>query len=373
MKNQLVILMKFTELFALRFVKEKLEFEDIECFLTDEGFDNGDNGLMEGWNLKVRAADVEKAVKILLQLNKEYDLTKIQEDDTIKGLKKILVPLDLGNYSLNTCRFAFAIAEKMNAEIKFLYVLDDPDIPESGKYSTSWAEHDQIEKDEVYAKAQSRLQKFSKTLKDEIDPLLYHQVKFHYALHSGKPENTIVYLSNRYKPNLILMEQKENTVRKKEHLANLTHSVIDQISFPVLTIPETAVFRSKTSIRVMHLTDFYETGFDILNKLLETVKPFDTKIFCIHFDVEYNPVPQDKIEWINEYLKNEYSGIDVQASVYERAHFPLGIEEFVRNNQIDWISLSSPRRSFLYKLFHPDILNKMIVASQVPVLIFPGS
>lgn len=371
MKNQLVILMKFTELFALRFVKEKLEFENIDCFLTDEGFESSDTMLMEGWNLKVRARDVEKAVKILLQLNKEFDLNKIQEDDMVKGLRKILVPLDLENYSLNTCRFAFTIAEKMNAEIKFLYVLDDPNIPEPMQNRTSWAEHDQIEKDEVYAKSQDRLQKFSKSLKDEIDPELFKQVKFHFALHSGKPENTIVYLSERYRPNLILMEQKESAFRNKEHLAKLTHAVIDKTSFPVLTIPDTAVFQNKTKIRIMHATDFYETGFGILNKLLETVKPFDTKIFCIHIDVEYNPVPADKIEWINDHLKKEYSDIDVQANTFESAHFPLGIEEFIQNNQIDWISLSAPRRSFLYKLFHPDILNKMILASKVPVLIFP--
>src|SRR5665648_573505 len=95
MNSQLITIMKFTKLYAVRFVKEKLESEGIECFLTDEGFDSSGEGLSLRWNLKVRPNDVEQMVKILLQINKEYDLAGIEEDSTIKYFKKILVPVDL--------------------------------------------------------------------------------------------------------------------------------------------------------------------------------------------------------------------------------------------------------------------------------------
>ena len=319
MKNKLVTIMKFTDLFALRFVKEKLEFEGIDCFLTDEGFDSENQVLSEGWNLKVKSGDVEKAIKILLQVNKKYDLNKIQEDDTIKGLKKILVPLDLVHYSLNTCRFAFGIAEKMVAEIKFLYVIEDPTFSEPMQYRTSWEEHDKIEKDEAYSKAQSELQKFSEVLKNKIDKQQLNNVKFHFALHSGKPENTIAELGERYKPELILMEQKDSSKKEKEHLAKTTHYVIDHTKFPVLTIPEGSVFQNAAKIKIMHATDFHETDFNVLNKLLEIVESFDTKIYCFHFDVEHNQVTPDRVDRINQLLKKEYSNFDVQAETFENA------------------------------------------------------
>lgn len=165
MNNQLVTIMKFTKLFAVRFVKEKLESDGIECFLTDEGFDSSGEGLSLGWNLKVRPNDVEQTVKILLQINKEYDLAGIEEDSTIKYFKKILVPVDLRKYSVNTCKYAFEIADLIHAEIKFLYILDDPNLFAPIQYRTSWEEHEKIEREEVYQTAHAMLLEFSDDFK----------------------------------------------------------------------------------------------------------------------------------------------------------------------------------------------------------------
>jgi len=362
--------MKFTKLHAVRFVKEKLEFEGMECFLTDEGFDSASPEALPGWTLKVRANDVEQTVKILIQVSKEYDFDKIQENDTIKDLKKILVPLDVVDYSLNTCQFVFELAETMHAEIKFLYVPDDPDLSGPTKYTTSWEEHEKIARDEAYEKAQRRLLKFSDVIKKQISSQQLKKVKFHFAMYAGNIGNTIVDISQRYDPDLIIIEQKAKTPKEREHLAKITHYVIDHTKFPVLTIPENAVFQKPDRIKILHLTDLNESDFNVLNKLLETVKPFETKIYCIHFNLEYNPVPQDKVDWINQFLKGKYTKHEIQADLLKGSDFSLDVEEFIEKNQIDWISLLSPRRNFLDKIFHPDILNKMIRTSKVPILIF---
>lgn len=371
MENQLVTVMKFTKLYAVRFVKEKLEFEGIECFLTDEGFGRIKTELSLGWNLKVKANDVERTVKILMQINKAYDLTKIHKNSTIKDLKKVLVPIDLYNYSLNTCKYLFGITEKINIEIKFLYVLDDSYLASPVKYTKSWEEHEKIEKAEAYKKAQSKLLEFSDDFKKQIPKHQLEKAKFHFAMHTGKLENTIVALSQRYTPDVIIMAQKARDTKEREHFAKVDQYIIEHTKFPVLIIPEAAVYTDIDKIRIMYATDFHDADHTSLDKLIEIVKPFETKIHCIQIDAEHDLVKQSKVDEIDQLLKKEYSNYDIQANIYEPGNFPLGIEEFIEKNQIDLISLSSPRRNFIYKIFHPDILHKMILASKVPMLIFP--
>jgi K+-sensing histidine kinase KdpD len=126
LENLLVTIVTFKKLHVGCFVKEKFEFEGIECFLTDEGFKTTNSNIPQGIKLKVRANETEKAIRVILQIHKEYDLDKIEQDSSVKDMKKILVPIDFSEYSINVCKFAVGIAEKTNAEINFLYVYNEP-------------------------------------------------------------------------------------------------------------------------------------------------------------------------------------------------------------------------------------------------------
>jgi nucleotide-binding universal stress UspA family protein len=371
MKNHLVTVMKFTKLWALRFVKEKLEFEGIECFLTDEGFERTDLSLPLGWNLKVMSNDVERTVRLLLQLTKTYDLDNIEENDTIKNLKKLMVPVDLESYSFNLCQFAFTIAEKINAEIKFLYVLEDPSFSDAVRFTTSWERHLLMDKEEAYRKANARLVKFRDELKTHIPEKLLSKVKFHFAMHTGKCGNTIVELSTRYKPEMVIMGLKDKDSTDNEHVAKLTQYVIEHIEYPVMTIPSEARITDLSKIKVMYATDFNDRDNSSLNKLLEIMKPFEPLIHCIHVDTERNPVNQERMDEITQLLHKDYSAYRIHADLFDSVDLSMGIEEFVEKNEIELISLTAQKRSFIYKIFHPDILQKMILSSKIPMLVFP--
>ena len=372
MEKTLITVMKFTKLYPTRFVKERLESEGIECVLTDEGFVGDDSGLPVGWNLKVREKDVAKTVELILEIQKDYGLDNINELSTLKDLKRIMVPVDLSNYSPHVIKYAFGIAEKMKAEIKFLYVLEDPHLPGAVKYTTSWEKHEKIEKVESYKKAQALLLDFSDELKNQVSEKQQKSVKFHFAIHTGKLGNTIVSLSHRYHPDIILMGHKIKKDDEKEHLAKVTHYIIEHSKYPVLILPKSLVYKGLSDVRIMYATDFLNDDHSPLNKLIEITKPFFTKIHCIHIECEYsNPVVDSRVSELNYFFRSEYRDYDIQADVYECKNVPLGIEEFVDKNKIDMISLSSAKHNFIYKIFHVDILNQMIAASKVSILVFP--
>ena len=126
MENQLVTVLRITKPQLGSFVKDKFEAEKIECFFTNEGMTLGSTYNPYEVLLKVRVGQSEKAVKILLQIQKDYDIDKIQENGSFKDLKKILVPVKLSESCIELCKYAILLAKKTNAELKLLYVYEDP-------------------------------------------------------------------------------------------------------------------------------------------------------------------------------------------------------------------------------------------------------
>ena len=89
MENQLVTLLQITTPQLGSFVKDKLESEEIEVFFTNEGLTAGSEYEPNEILLKVKAGQSLKAVKILLDLHKDYDLNKVKDDASFKDLKSI--------------------------------------------------------------------------------------------------------------------------------------------------------------------------------------------------------------------------------------------------------------------------------------------
>jgi len=371
MENLLVSIASFKKLHVGGFVKEKFELEGIECFLTDEGFDIK-NDIPKGFKLKVGLNDTEKAIKILLQIHKEYDLDKIRQDSSlIKDKKKILVPVDISGYQINALEYAFGLALKTDAEVKLLYVYKDPTQTGPVKHTTSWEKHERIEVAEAYSKAQTNLLKFRNKLKQQIDGKLLEHTKMHFALLKGRPENVIVAVCKRYKPDLVIMAPKGKGEKKSAFIGSVTTSVIEHTKYPVLTIPKSASFKGLDLINIMYATDFNEADNTSLNRLLEIVSPYETKIHCIHIDIENDPLVQGKVDELNQFLKVEYSDHNIQCKLFESSNVIKGFDKFIKENNIDLISFSSPRRTTFYKIFHPNQLKKMVSTSKIPMLVFP--
>ena len=104
MEDKLVTLLKVTSPHLGGFLKDKLEFDGIDCFFTNEGLDLGSEYQSDDVFLNVKSNQSEKAVKTLLQIQKDFDLDKIQEDSSYSDLKKILVPVKLSENCIELCK-----------------------------------------------------------------------------------------------------------------------------------------------------------------------------------------------------------------------------------------------------------------------------
>lgn len=371
MENHLVTILRITFPRLGSFVKDKFETEGIECFFTNEGMTIGSQYNPDEVLLKVKAADSEKAIKILLQIHKEYDLDKIGDDNSLVHLKKILVPVKLGDECIALCKYAMLLAQKTHAEIKLLYVYPDPTIDESERHTVSWEKYVQIELEEAYRLAQAKLVNFSIELKKQIPRDLFESVKVHYRMLKGIPKYVIADAATRYNPDLILMGMRGGR-EPGEFEKSTVLKVVETIGFPVLVVPVSAAFKGLDIIKVMYATDFSEPDTLSFDKLLDILQPYQKEIFCVHIDLDHNERHKEKANELNNFFRKNYSQYNISCVLSQSDDVAKGIQSFAEKNNIDIISFSKMKRTTFYKMFHSNLFGKIVSVQNLPMLIFPA-
>lgn len=371
MENQLVTILRIKTPKLGSFVKDKFESEGIECFFTNEDLSLGSVYNPDEVLLNVKANQSEKAVELLLQIHKEHDLEKISLTRDFKEFKKILFPVLLSDDCISLTKYVIGLAEKINAEIKLIYVYEDPNLNEPGRSSLSWEKHVHIELNEARNKAQTKLVKFSDELKKHIPAETFEKVKLHYRMLKGDPPVVIVDAAKRYNPDFIVTGTSKKVNEDGEFIGKTLSKIIEHSSFPILTVPVTSAPIQKKSLNILYATNFYEKDNTSLNNLLQILQPFKKKIQCVHIDMHDDPLHRQKVHELNKMLEKEYSSHHIKCDLFESENVPKGISEFAEQHKIDMISLSKLKRSAIYKMFHTSLLEKLISENKVPVLIFP--
>lgn len=372
MENQLVTILRISKPQIGSFVKNKFKAEGIECFFTNEGMTVGSNYNPDEVLLKVYANQSEKAIQLLLQLHKDIDLEKIEDDSLHSDIKKILLPVKLGDNCIELCKFAISMAKTNNAEIKLLYVYEDPSLNENVKHTVSWEKHVKLELQEANKKAQLKLVNFSNKIKKAIPKEMLRSVNLHYRMLKGIPEHVIIDTVERYKPDVVIIGANRKLGTDGEFHGKTISKVIEYSNYPVMVVPpEACCFMKEDKLKVMYATNFYESDNNSLNKLLNILRSFEKEILCVHFDFKNDATHKEKVNQLNKMLVNKYSVHNIKCIPFESKDLVSGIEKFTEKENIDIISFSKMKRSSFYKMFHTNLLQKMVNIEKLPMLIFP--
>jgi hypothetical protein len=156
-------------------------------------------------------------------------------------------------------------------------------------------------------------------------------------------------------------EFKESTVTR----------VVENSLFPVWVVPITAEFNSSDTLRIMYATDFGEWDHSSLDKLLHILQSFKKEISCVHIHTDPGAGYKEKVDGLNAMLARNYAGQQIRCALYESDKVAEGFHSFAEKNRIDIISFSNVRRSAFYKLFHTNLMGRIVRTERVPLLIFP--
>ena len=106
-------------------LRTRLESEGVECYLKNVNLIH--SVVSGGVKVQVSSRNLEKALRIVEKVSEQWrEEYQDEQEEPTQGIQKILVPIDFSDYSVNACRYAIGLAEKLNAEIKWMHVYYNP-------------------------------------------------------------------------------------------------------------------------------------------------------------------------------------------------------------------------------------------------------
>ncbi len=352
-------------------LRTRLEAEGVECYLKNINLIH--SVISGGVKVRINSHDLEKALRIVEKVSDQFrDEYQNEIDESNKSVQRILIPIDFSDYSVNACRYAIGLAEKLNAEIKLMHVYYNPVVNSMPLTDTYYY---QVNMDEIIReielRAKSNMEEFYGDLKEKIEKENIQGVKLDYALVRGIASEEIIAKSVEYKPDVIIIGTRGQGEKENDLIGSVTAKIIEDTKVPVLVIPEDSYYSGIATINIMYATDFDESDYKALKKLMNIVSPFDIRLYCVHIGKPDTKVwDKAKMNGLKEKLDAQYPDYEIECSLIEEEDFLKGIQEFTREKNIDIISLVTHKRNLLSKILNPSIARKILFHTNIPFLVF---
>lgn len=346
-------------------LRSMLESEGIECNLENINLIQG--AVASGVKVQIYEGDVKKAWPIVDQLLGKAKKEKIQTEDTV------LVPVDFSSYSFKAALMAFEIANKLNSKLIFYHVIQQPDffsMPYSDVMAFNTGLYDHLKEREELA--DQEFGKFLEKLTDYIGGKNWEKVESEHMIKLGYPEDDILYFTEKHPPRLVVMGIKGPKEDDLDIMGSTTAGVIYKSKVPVLVIPEKAPLLNLASMKkIVYATNFDEQDIVSIDKLLGLLKPFNAKLCCLHIGPDAaREWDEAKLDSLHNLLSNKYPDTPIECVIKPGANILEDLENFIQENDIDVLSLTTHKRNMITRIFNPSIARKMVFHVKTPLLVF---
>lgn len=375
MEDKLVTLAILTYAKA-QILKNVLENEGIETYIHN--VNQIQPVVSSGVRLRIKESDLPRALKITESSAwLSESVVGEKESEVEKVSNKILIPVDFSNYSLKASEFGFNLAKTENAEVIMLHVYFTPIYAASLPYGDVFNYQSQISDEEtartIIQKVHSDLNDLSDKIKEKISSGEFPDVKFSCILREGIPEEEILRYAKEQRPKIIIMGTRGKNQKDIDLIGSVTAEVIDQSRTAVLAIPENTPFKEFSEVkRIAFITNFDQRDLVAFEAFFNAWKSFHFSVSLIHLTESKDTWDEIKLAGIKDYFEKQYPGLEIHYDVVMNDNLLKGLDQYINDNQIDIITLTSYKRNIFARLFNPGIARKMIFHSDTPLLVING-
>ncbi len=273
-------------------------------------------------------------------------------------MKRILFPTDFSEVAANAFVHALELADSINGELILLHsfefpILDNQYFPENYKNL-----FDSLE-----------LAKFDK-FKDEINKLRalaeernLDTIKMSHRLMDGNLIHNMKIAIKEDAIDFVVMGTSGASGWKETFVGTNAGEVITSINVPVLCIPLISKF---TEIETICFTNRYKTkDKEALQQVLKIAKKLKAKVKCLYVKNNDSNVSEITITaW-----KKEFKDEPLQFFVIPSEEVEETIVDFITNQDIDILGMTTYHRNFFVELFTTHFTEKMSYHSTIPILV----
>ena len=350
-------------------LKMRLEAKNIECDLEDINLIEGTTSFSV--KVKIMEKDIQEALPMIEDLLGKKPVLH-NEQTPEKKERHILVPVDFSPSSEKTCKMALDIARLLNVKLVFMHCFINPlihSIPFSDiyAYDTSLL----IRMENAEKNANENFQKFMTKMAEEIGSEKWNSVKSEFIIKSGYADEDILAYATQNKSDMIIMGRGQESSQQTT-LGSVTADAIYNSPVPVLVIPENTPDQELSKFsRVLYATNFDEKDFVVVDKLMSLLKPFDMKLICAHVgQPKQNGWDLARLEGMKDILHEKYRDKEFECRLIVGNHILNSLEKFIKEENIDVLSLTTHKRNMISQLFNPSLARKMVFHTTTPLLVF---
>lgn len=280
-------------------------------------------------------------------------------------MKKILVPTDFSNNSLKAAVFAAEMAQKANATIYLVHILN----MESEKVFQPLPLWDRY-KELTIADRKEELEAFE----DKISQL-YPEVKIKAEVADHSPVGGIIKYSQKIQADIIVMGTKGTTGLHEVFMGSVAAGVIQKSDIPVLVVP--AASKAIQIDSILFATNHFEENKAILDLITRLASLYGAIIrVAVFIDTDTASAADymdstRRLELYKTFLKNTYPRTSFKSTLVEGIHFENSIEDYCIENGVDLVALIPYPKSFFEKMIHAPAAQRMVFHSAIPILTIP--
>lgn len=349
-------------------LKQVLEERGIKTVLVNVSDDENDTS--KGLAVRVDSKDLMDAVSVI-EYKKlfRYDDEQIYKIDD--GRKRVLVAVDFSNYSLKACRAAFTVASQANAKVKILHVYR-VHFPITFPFADTLNKEDESD---VLSVARRKMLDFCNEIDEKITKKEFPSVNYSYSLREGIVEEEIENFVEEYKPFLLVLGTKGQSNNQRNVLGNVTADIIEMTNVPVMAVPENSILKKVDDIQnIAFLTNFQKRDLDAFDFLVNILKPYpNVRITLTHVNV----ISKKGEKWseaelleMQKFFNEKYPELNVGYQLIDGPDMTGTINDFIERENINIVMLNTKRRNLFGRIFLPSISRKVLINSNVILLIF---
>ncbi len=288
---------------------------------------------------------------------------------------RILVPVDFEESTSKACHYALRLAVAApQAEVRLLhcfrdYLTDPWDLPMGETQAHTTASERITERvlhrneDDERAKLEALRQDLQGTL------AAGQQVQLTTAFVNGIPEDVIPEEAKQQQTDLIVMGTEGDDSLSRSVFGTITTKMAEEAKVPVLAVP--VQMREHSFSRVLYATDFDPADAQAIADLQQFLAPFSPQILCLHITSEKaTEEDSQKMADLEAEVKRLAPAAAIRYQFLESPDVAEALEDFVAKEQVGLLAATNRKRSFFSSLLHPSLTKKLVLESEVPLLIF---
>ena len=298
-----------------------------------------------------------------MRYNKDMDINmfvrklnnRILKEENYGTMKKILVPIDFSETSENACAFAIGLSKDLNGVIKVVHSY----IPKALNMEGAVYIDPEIEN-----LRREQLGSFVDKLNNSwigdtaTSPLIEKEFITGFA---GKE---IPELAAKDGQCMIVIGSTGSSGSLKTIFGSVSTMIAKEASCPVFVVPQHADYG--TIKKIAYAADALEVDSSVVDELVLFTKLFDAELHLVHVDDDDQSA---ELNTLQTALLQEYPNMKIHTHVIDADGIVEGLNDFIERQDIDLLTLTKQKRSFLDSLFHSSITKRMTVNTKIPLLV----